>query len=164
MRAAFLAPILPWVMQEGESKKAALILIRHYGTGLNRKWVWGSIILKLQFLKPLKENTKWAPRPTCNFLHLSWFSAGVSEAAVVGGFCESPFQELFASSPLRHAFADWPPWTTQGRETTKSVPGWPIGSQTLLGLQLLHSPTFVWLIRPWYQFLRLLKNNQAYKA
>ena len=31
MRAAFLAPILPWVMKEGESKKAALILIGHYG-------------------------------------------------------------------------------------------------------------------------------------
>ena len=32
MRAAFLALILPWVMEEGESKKAALILIGHYGS------------------------------------------------------------------------------------------------------------------------------------
>ena len=29
MRAAFLAPILPWVMKEGESKKAALILMKN---------------------------------------------------------------------------------------------------------------------------------------
>ena len=31
MRATLLAPILPRVMEEGESKKAALILIGHYG-------------------------------------------------------------------------------------------------------------------------------------
>ena len=30
MRAAFLSPILPWVMKEGESKKAALILMKNY--------------------------------------------------------------------------------------------------------------------------------------
>ena len=30
MRAALLAPILPRVMKEGESKKAALILLGHY--------------------------------------------------------------------------------------------------------------------------------------
>jgi len=35
VRAAFLAPILPRVMEEGESKKAALILIRHYGTAIS---------------------------------------------------------------------------------------------------------------------------------
>ena len=29
MRAAFLAPILPQVMEEGESKKAALILMKN---------------------------------------------------------------------------------------------------------------------------------------
>ena len=29
MRAAFLSPILPWVMKEGESKKAALILMKN---------------------------------------------------------------------------------------------------------------------------------------
>jgi len=31
MRAAFLTPILPGDMKEGESKKDTLILIRHYG-------------------------------------------------------------------------------------------------------------------------------------
>ena len=29
MRVAFLAPILPWVMKEGESKKAALLLMKN---------------------------------------------------------------------------------------------------------------------------------------
>ena len=37
MRAAVLAPILPQVMEEGESKKAALILIGLYGR-LTLKW------------------------------------------------------------------------------------------------------------------------------
>ena len=37
MRAAVLSPIFPPVMEEGESKKAALILIGHYGIVIHRK-------------------------------------------------------------------------------------------------------------------------------
>ena len=39
MRAALLAPILPRVMKEGESKKAALILIGHYGSSTRPKLI-----------------------------------------------------------------------------------------------------------------------------